>query len=104
MPSKHALVAVIGSSRFKAEQLGIQQRETLLGKVVLSVGFFHHVDRVPLTASDKLKLDELSKFKIWLADEVIVVNVHGYIGESTEQLIAYAKEQMKPISYLEASG
>jgi hypothetical protein len=32
------IVAIIGSSRFKREHLGVQQRETLLGKIVLTTG------------------------------------------------------------------
>lgn len=36
-------------------------------------------------------LDELHLRKIDLADEVLVINVGGYIGESTRREIAYAE-------------
>ncbi len=41
--------------------------------------------------------------KIDLADEIFVINVGGYIGESTRSEIAYAEETGKKINYLEKS-
>lgn len=95
------IVAVIGSSRFKQAHLGVHQRETLLGKIVLGYGFYHHVDMVPLTDKDKSRLDELNAHKVRIADEVIVVNIHGYIGEATRRLIRVAESLDKPVRYLE---
>ncbi len=46
-------------------------------------------------------LDELHKRKIDLADEVLVLNVGGYIGESTRSEIDYARSLNMPIRYLE---
>lgn len=46
-------------------------------------------------------LDELHKRKIDLSDEVYVLNVGGYIGESTRNEINYAESIGKPIIYLE---
>jgi len=48
-------------------------------------------------------LDELHLRKIDLADEILVVNVGGYIGDGTKREIAYAKSQNKPVNYLEFS-
>ncbi len=39
------IVAIVGSSKFKAEHLGVAQRETLRGSIVLLAGFWHHVDK-----------------------------------------------------------
>ena len=36
-----------------------------------------------------------------MADSIYVINVGGYIGESTKSEIAYAKEQGKIVEYLE---
>lgn len=36
-----------------------------------------------------------------MADEIFVINVNGYIGESTKSEIAYAMHLGKPIRYLE---
>jgi hypothetical protein len=49
----------------------------------------------------KEALDELHKRKIDLADQVLVLNVDGYIGESTASEIDYALWQMKCVRFLE---
>jgi hypothetical protein len=46
-------------------------------------------------------LDELHKRKIDLSDEVFILNVNGYIGESTRNELEYAKSIGKPVKYLE---
>lgn len=46
-------------------------------------------------------LDELHKRKIDLSDEVFILNVNGYIGESTRSEIEYANSIGKIIKYLE---
>ena len=45
-------------------------------------------------------LDEMYKQKIDMSDEIYVINVGGYIGESTKTEIEYAKVRVKKISYL----
>ena len=45
--------------------------------------------------------DNLHLRKIDMSDKVFVLNVNGYIGESTEREINYAIKNGKPISYLE---
>ena len=46
-------------------------------------------------------LDDMHKRKIDMADEIFVINVGGYIGSSTQSEIEYAKENGKPVRYLE---
>lgn len=48
----------------------------------------------------KVKADESHKRKIDMADEVFILDVDGYIGESTRSEIEYAKSKGKPIKYL----
>ena len=45
-------------------------------------------------------LDDMHKRKIDIADEIFVINVGGYIGESTKSEIEYAKKHCKNINYL----
>lgn len=52
----------------------------------------------------KIKVDELHKRKIDICDEVFVLNVGGYIGESTRSEINYAESIGKPVKYLEPSN
>ncbi len=46
-------------------------------------------------------LDELHLRKIDLADEVLVINVDGYIGEATAREIVYALKNKKKVSFIE---
>jgi hypothetical protein len=46
-------------------------------------------------------LDELHKRKIDISDEVIILNVGGYIGESTRSELEYALSIGKPVKYFE---
>lgn len=47
----------------------------------------------------KAEIDELFKRKIDLADEVLVMDIDGYIGESTSSEAAYAISLYKPVRY-----
>ena len=49
----------------------------------------------------KEMLDDMHKRKIDMADEIFVINVGGYIGDSTRSEIDYAIEHGKKIRYLE---
>lgn len=53
------------------------------------------------TEGTKDMLDDMHLRKIDMADEVFVINVGGYIGESTKREIAYAKENGKVVRFLE---
>lgn len=52
----------------------------------------------------KARLDELHLRKIDLADEVLILNVGGYIGESTRRELAYAQSLGKSVRFLEDSA
>jgi hypothetical protein len=100
---KPTIVCLCGSTKFKQEFIDANFRETMLGKIVLSVGFFSHADNKIFTPTEeeKLMVDELHKRKIDLADEILVLNVGGYIGNSTKSEIEYATKLGKTIRYLE---
>jgi hypothetical protein len=46
-------------------------------------------------------LDDMHKCKIDLADEILVINPGGYIGNSTRSEIEYALKTNKTVIYLE---
>jgi hypothetical protein len=48
----------------------------------------------------KEMLDDMHLRKIDMADEVMVINPGGYIGQSTRREIEYAKSVGKPVNYL----
>lgn len=98
------IVVLCGSMRFHDAFVRANYEETLAGRIVLSVGFApgpEHGEGVGITPEQKKALDELYFRKIELADEVLVLNVGGYIGESTSREIAYARSLARPIRYLE---
>lgn len=51
------------------------------------------------TEEEALMLDKMHKEKIKLADAILVVNVDGYIGNSTRNEINYARSLNKEIIY-----
>lgn len=105
------IVCLCGSTRFKDEYRTENARLTLDGKIILSVGFFHHSGDAPEGVSEQVEryensdikadLDALHKRKIDLADRIHVVNVDGYVDESTKFEIEYAARNGKKISWLE---
>lgn len=100
------VVCLCGSTKFKTQFAEATERETLAGRIVLSVGFFAHAmtdeeRRAKFTPAVKKMLDELHLGKINLADEVLILNVGGYVGASTKRELWYAWSQDKRIRWLE---
>ncbi len=102
------IVCLCGSTRFWREFQRASLAETLAGKIVLSIGAAsgtddEHFGNLPREEYERVKamLDELHLRKIDLADEVLVLNVGGYIGESTRRELAYARSLGKPVRWLE---
>lgn len=109
MVANYNVITLCGSTRFKNEFMEVQKRLTLEGNIVISVGLFGHsgdtevwenMDEGTLTKTKNM-LDDMHKRKIDMADEIFVINVGGYIGESTRSEIEYAKAHGKKIRYLE---
>lgn len=95
------IVCLCGSTKFKDEYEAEKTRLTFAGKIVVSVAFYGHSDNVDFNDGQKNMLDELHKRKIDLADRVHVINVDGYIGESTREEITYAEHKNTPVTYYE---
>ena len=105
---KPTIVCLCGSTRFGEAYREANLRETLDGKIVLTIGCDLRSDAdlfafYSQTELDELKrrLDELRLCKIDLADEVLILNVDGYIGNSTRREIAYALALGKRVRWLE---
>jgi hypothetical protein len=109
IPERPTIVCLCGSTRFIEAFRSANLRETIAGKIVLSIGCDTKSDTDlialgELTEEAKAALDELHKRKIDLADEVLVLNVGGYIGTSTRSEIEYARQHGKPLRWLEPEG
>ena len=83
--------------------MAVQKKLTLEGNIVISVGLFGHSgDEEVWTPGMKEMLDNMHKRKIDMADAIYVINVGGYIGESTRSEIEYALRNGKKVYYLES--
>jgi hypothetical protein len=102
-PQLPPIVCLCGSTRFKDEFMAANRRETLEGRIVLSVGFFGQEEGLDQRSITKQGLDVLHKRKIDLADEVYILNVDKYIGDSTRSEVEYARAHGKPVRWLNAS-
>lgn len=102
MVGKYKVITLCGSTKFKEQYLEVQKRLTLEGNIVISVGLFGHSgDDEVWTEGTKVMLDDMHKRKIDMADEIFVINVGGYIGDSTCGEIAYAESHGIGVRYLE---
>ena len=79
----------------------VQEKLTLEGNIVLTPNFFNNIKKEEIDETTKQMLDEMHKQKIDMSNEIYVINLGGYIGESTKNEIQYAKTKGKSISYLE---
>jgi len=95
------IVCLCGSTRFVEEFRYVDRRETVAGKIVLAPGCFQGDVVLEVLPGVKQRLNALHLHKIALADEILVVNVGGYIGQSTRREIAYARQQGKRVRWLE---
>jgi len=101
------IVCLCGSTRFSEAYQQANFTETLAGNIVLTIGCDMRTAGLYWQKSQeeidsiKAQLDELHKRKIELADEILVLNVGGYIGDSTRSEIEHARKYHKTIRYLE---
>jgi len=109
MIKNYKIITLCGSTKFKKEFLRVQKDLTLKGNIVLSLGIFTQSDDKDIFENmdeetfknTKVMLSDMHKRKIDLSDEIFVINVNGYIGESTKNEIDYAQNTGKKINYLE---
>jgi hypothetical protein len=103
------VITLCGSVKFWDEYRKWNAIFTLQGNVVFSCGLSlksgyedllskYTADQIELVKKD---LDIIHLRKIDLSDEIFVLNVGGYIGESTKREIAYAESKGKIVKYLE---
>jgi nucleoside 2-deoxyribosyltransferase len=94
------IVCLCGSTRFKQTWIAENARLTGEGNIVLAVGLWGHHERQYPDEATKAFLDALHKRKIDLCDWVWVLDVNGYIGDSTRSEIDYAVAHGKPVRRL----
>ena len=109
MVGNYKVITLCGSTKFKDQFMETAKQLTLDGYIVISLSIWGHsgdsevwegMDEGTLTAT-KIMLDDMHKRKIDMADEIYVINVGGYIGDSTRSEIDYAIAHGKKVNYLE---
>ncbi|MCR8643978.1 hypothetical protein NV379_15100 [Paenibacillus sp. N1-5-1-14] len=93
------VITLCGSTKFKDQFEQANAYLTLQGNIVISVAFFEQSDGFEITEEQAALLGELHFRKIDLSDEIFVIDVDGYIGNSARQEIQYANEKGMKIRY-----
>lgn len=94
-------ITLCGSTRFKKAYLEWNARLTLEeGALVYSVAMWSHNVRIEPTEGQKVLLDAIHKGKIDASDEIFVLDVGGYVGESTKSEVLHAKQAGKNVRFL----
>lgn len=100
------MVCLCGSTRYWETFRDVGFDLTMAGIMVLSIGICapdsttFHDPSDPKTIAIKKMLDRLHKRKIDFSDQVLVLNVDGYIGSSTASEIDYANSIGSTVRYL----
>lgn len=102
------IVCLCGSTRFVDVFDTVSLEETLAGRIVLSIATTRageadlFAERSPAEQQElRDRLAALHLAKIDLADEILVLNVGGYIGSQTRVEIEHAERTGTPVRYLE---
>ena len=93
------IITVCGSYKFKKEMTEITEKMALKGNCMLTPNELAKSNKEDYTPEEALMIDKMHKEKIRLAAAILVVNVDGYIGNSTKSEIEFAKSLHKEILY-----
>jgi len=111
---KPKVICLCGSTRFADHHAIIRWELEKRGAICLMINYlpswyaesqgWDGNDYFGEQADLKKELDELHFRKIDMADEILVINIDGYIGESTQNEIDYAEKRGKLVKYLEKTN
>lgn len=94
------VITICGSMRYSKEMMKIaEELELKHGYAVIQC--VYNVDGQKYEGIDVSILDKIHRKKIDISDAIYVVNIDGYIGNSTKNEIEYAKRNCKEIIYHE---
>ena len=98
---KIKVITICGSMRFSKEMMEIaEELELKDGYAVIQC--VYNVDGQKYEGIDASILDKIHRKKIDISDAIYVVNIDGYIGNSTRNEIEYAKNNGKEVIYHES--
>lgn len=97
------IITLCGSTKFKKQFEEANAYLTLMGNIVISLGFFEQSEGFEITQEQAELFQKIHYEKINLSDEIFVIDVEGYIGNSTRNEINYAIEKGKTVRYYSQS-
>jgi len=94
------VITICGSMRYSKEMMKIaEELELKHGYAVIQC--VYNIDGQRHEGVDISILDKIHRKKIDISDAIYVVNIDGYIGNSTRNEIEYAKNNGKEVIYHE---
>ncbi|NHN34611.1 hypothetical protein [Paenibacillus agricola] len=93
------VITLCGSTKFKNQFEQANAFLTLQGNIVIGLAFFEQSEGFEITQEQAELLASIHFRKIDISDEIFVINVDGYIGNSTRKEIKYAEKKGKVIRY-----
>lgn len=94
------VITVCGSMKYINEMIEVAEKIEFEGNCVLMPLYNpNKTSKDSYTEEECTMLDKAHKERIKLADAILVVNVDGYIGNSTKSEIEFAKDLNKEIIY-----
>lgn len=93
------IITLCGSTKFKNQFEQVNAFLTLQGNIVISLAFFEQSEGFEITEEQAVLLANLHFRKIDISDGIFVIDVNGYIGDSTRKEIEYAEKAGKSIRY-----
>lgn len=95
------IVMLAGSARFKQAFEACAYRLVLEGNIVLGKHVFKPGSEWPLEDHDKDRIHAIQFRMVDLASRVHIVNVDGYVGNDTYNLIRYAIRKERTVTFME---
>ena len=96
---KREIITLSGSTRFRDEFKEVERILTLKGVIVLPPAIYGKAEGIEHSLETARLLDELHFDKIDISDGIFVIDVGGYIGDSTRKEIEYATSRGKSVQY-----
>ena len=92
------IVTICGSMKFKDKMMEVAKELEIKNNYVV-IQCIYSNDK--FSDEEQKNLADLHYNKIKISDAIYVINVNGYIGDSTKSEIEYAKKHGKKVNYLE---
>ena len=92
------IITLCGSLKFQKDMMIVAEKMALEGNCILTP-VYPILENCERTDEQLEKLKQAHFKKIELSDEILVINVNNYIGNSTNLEIEYAKKLEKEIIY-----